>query len=156
MGKQKPYYEVEATKAKMLHNIAAILDMGDEVVEPTLWQKCCSLTSFYRNPPPPTHQYHWNHLWVMGCGFNQLYTKLQKLLWEGIDVAKTPATKLKRRLEAASLTIEIWENGHHFDEETGLVKIVPVPAPKPPLTPEQVALRRASIEATWRNKSRNS
>jgi hypothetical protein len=154
MAKQKPYLDGPATRSKMLQNIESLLDEGE--MPPTLEQKCYALMSFYRNPPPPGYQYDWNHLWVMSTEFNKAYLRMQTLLWEEIDAAKQKATRLKRRLEAATLTIELWEKGHRFDEETGQVRIVPVPAPKAPMTAAQRQLQRASVEATWRNGSRNS
>jgi hypothetical protein len=154
MAKQKPYLDGIETRSKMLQNIESLLD--EEAMPEELEQKCFALMSFYRNPPPAGMQYHWNHLWVMSVEFNQLYTKLQKLLWEDIEAAKQPKTRLKRRVAAAELTITVWEKGHHFDEETGMVKIVPVPKPKAPPTEAELALRRASINATWRGGSRDS
>ncbi len=154
MAKQKPYFDAIETRSKMLQNIETLLD--EDVMPEELKQKCYALMSFYRNPPPAGMQYSWNHLWVMCSEFNQLYTKLQKLLWEEIEAAKQPKTRLKRRVNAAELTITIWEKGHNFDEETGMVEIVPVPEPKAPPTEEELALRRASINATWRGGSRDS
>jgi hypothetical protein len=154
MAKQKPYLDGAATRSKMLQNIESLLD--EEAMPVPLEQKCCALLSFYRNPPPPGHQYSWNHLWVMSTEFNKAYLRMQALLWGEIESAKQKATRLRRRLEAAELAIELWEKGHNFDEESGYVRIVPVPAPKPPPTPDQLALRKASINATWRNGSRNS
>lgn len=154
MAKQKPYFDADQTRSKMVQNITSLLDEG-ELTSTPLEQKCIALASFYRNPPPPGTQYHWNHLWVMCCEFNQLYTRLQKLLWEDIESAKQPKTQLKRRIEAAELTTTIWIKGHHFDEETGHVLIVPVPQPKTQ-TAEDKALREASVQATWRRGSRNS
>ena len=157
MAKQKPYKDGNVTKTLMVENIRSLLDEGVLATQyPHLEQQCVALMSFYSNPPGEGYQYHWNHLWVLCCEFNQLYTKLQDLLFEKIEASKQGATRIKRRIAAAELTISIWTNGHHFDEETGMVIVVPVPAPKAPPTPEQIALRRASIEATWRNKSRNS
>lgn len=153
MAKLKPYFDAIETRSKMLRNIEALLD-GKEMPE-DLEQQCYALLSFYRNPPPVGMQYHWNAMWVMCSEFNQLYTRLQKLLWEDIDAAKQVKTKLKRRVEAAQLTTEVWIKGHHFDEETGHVLIVPVPVPKPQ-TEEDAALRRASVQATWRRGSRDS
>lgn len=154
MAKQKPYLDAIETRSKMLQNITFLLDEKEMPEE--LEQKCYALMSFYRNPPPSGHQYHWNHLWVMCCEFNQFYTKLQKLLWEDIDASKQAKTKLKRQIEAVQLTLSIWTNGHHFDEETGHVLIVPIPAPKPPPTPRELELRRESINATWRRGNTNS
>lgn len=154
MAKQKPYFDADQTRSKMVQNITSLLDEG-ELTSTPLEQKCIALASFYRNPPPPGTQYPWNHLWVMCCEFNQLYTRLQKLLWEDIESAKQPKTQLKRRIEAAELTTTIWIKGHHFDEETGHVLIVPVPQPKTQ-TAEDRALREASVQATWRRGSRNS
>ena len=154
MAKLKPYFDAIQTRSRMLQNIETLLEEG-EMPEP-LEQKCFALLSFYRNPPPAGMQYHWNALWVMCSEFNQLYTKLQKLLWEDIDAAKQAKTRLKRRIEAAQLAIDVWIKGHHFDEETGMVKIVPVPEPKSPPTEEEMELRRASIEATWKKGSRDS
>jgi len=153
MAKQKPYLDAEQTRSKMIQNITSLLD--EKELDDPLEQRCISLMSFYRNPPPPGTQYHWNHLWVMCCEFNQLYTKLQKLLWEDIESAKQPKTRLKRRIQAAELTTTIWINGHHFDEETGHVLIVPVPQPKVQ-TEDDRALREASVQATWRRGSRDS
>ena len=153
MAKQKPYFDAIETRSKMLQNIEALLD--EKEMPDTLEQRCIALMSFYRNPPPAGMQYHWNHLWVLCSEFNQLYTRLQKLLWEDIEASKQPKTKLKRRIEAADLTISIWIKGHHFDEDTGHVLIVPIPQPKPQ-TEEDVALRRASVQATWRRGSRDS
>lgn len=129
--------------------------LEEKVLPPLLEQQCCALMSFYRNPPPPGYQYHWNCLWVLGSEFNQLYKKLQGLLWETIDAAKTPATRRKRKIEATQLIVELWEKGHHFDEETGQVIIIPTPNPPPPLTEQEKAIRRASIEATWRNRTKS-
>jgi hypothetical protein len=154
MAKQKPYFDAIETRSKMLQNIEALLDNNEMPEE--LEQRCIALMSFYRNPPGPGMQYSWNHLWVMCSEFNQLYTKLQKLLWEDIESAKQPKTRLKRRVEAADLTISIWIKGHHFDEETGMVKIVPIPEPKAPATEAEMELRKASIEATWKKGSRDS
>lgn len=154
MAKLKPYLDADQTRQLMVENIHLLLEEGK--LPTPLEQKCCALMSFYLNPPPAGYQYHWNHLWVLGPGFNSLYTRLQKLLFESVPAAKQPATRLKRQLEAAEIAIELWEKGHHFDEESGHVRIVPIPKPKAPPTPEQVALRKASIRATWRNGSRNS
>jgi hypothetical protein len=157
MAKQKPYKDGNVTKTLMVENIRQLLDEGVLVGQHShLEQQCVALMSFYNNPPGEGYQYHWNHLWVMCSEFNQLYTKLQKLLWEDIDASKQPKTRLNRRIAAAELAISIWVKGHHFDEETGMVKIVPEPTPKAPPTPEQIALRKASINATWRNGNRNS
>lgn len=153
MAKQKPYFDAAETRSKMLRNIESLLD--EKAMPKELEQRCFALMSFYRNPPPSGYQYHWNALWVMCSEFNRLYTKLQKLLWEDIEASKQPKTKLKRRVEAAQLTIDVWIKGHHFDEETGHVLIVPVPQPKPQ-TEEDAALRRASVQATWRRGSRDS
>lgn len=153
MAKLKPYFDAIETRSKMLQNIETLLEEG--AMPEDLEQQCFALLSFYRNPPPAGMQYHWNALWVMCSEFNQLYTKLQKLLWGDIDAAKQAKTKLKRRVEAAQLTITIWIKGHHFDEETGMVEIVPAPEPKAP-TPEELELRKASINATWRKGSRDS
>ena len=154
MAKQKPYFDAEQTRSKMIQNITSLLDEG-ELTSTPLEQNCIALLSFYRNPPPAGTQYHWNHLWVMCCEFNQFYTRLQKLLWEDIESAKQPKTRLKRRIEAADLTISIWIKGHHFDEETGHVLIVPTPQPKV-LTDEDKARTKASVEATWRRGNTNS
>jgi hypothetical protein len=154
MAKQKPYLDAIETRSKLIQNIESLLDEG--AIVPELEQKCYALLSFYRNPPPSGHQYSWNHLWVMSTEFNKAYLRMQTLLWGEIEAAKQKATRLKRRLEAAALAIELWEKGHHFDEETGHVRIVPIPEAKLAPTPEQVALRKASINATWRNGSRNS
>lgn len=153
MAKQKPYLDPAETKSLMLRNIETLLDGGDMTAD--LEQECFALMSFYRNPPPAGMQYHWNHLWVMSNEFNQLYTKLQKLLWEDIEASKQPRTRIKRRLEAATLTTTIWTKGHHFDEETGHVLIVPVPEPKVQTTEDRVK-REASVRATWRRGSRDS
>lgn len=153
MAKLKPYYDAAETKGKMLRNINSLLDEKEMPLD--LEQKCYALMSFYRNHPPAGMQYSWNHLWVLCSEFNQLYTRLQKLLWEDIEASKQAKTRLKRRVEAAELTISIWIKGHHFDEETGHVIIVPVPQPKVQ-TEEDKALRRASVEATWRRGSRDS
>lgn len=154
MAKLKPYFDGIETRSRMLRNIETLLD--EKILSPDLEQNCCALLSFYRNPPPPGYQYHWNHLWVMCSEFNQLYTKLQKLLWEGIESAKQPKTKLKRRIEAAQIAIDVWIKGHHFDPETGYAIVVPVPVPPPPPTEEEKARRTASIHATWRRGSRDS
>jgi hypothetical protein len=154
MAKQKPYFDAIETRSRMLRNIEALLDEKEMPAE--LEQRCIALMSFYRNPPPPGMQYSWNHLWVMCSEFNQLYTKLQKLLWEDIEASKQAKTKLKRRVTAAELTITIWIKGHHFDEETGHVLIVPAPEPKAPPTAAEMELRKASINATWRKGSRDS
>jgi hypothetical protein len=153
MAKQKPYFDADQTRSKMLQNITSLLD--EKELDDPLEQRCIALMSFYRNPPPAGTQYHWNHLWVMCCEFNQLYTRLQKLLWEDIESAKQPKTQLKRRIEAADLTISIWIKGHHFDEETGHVLIVPTPQPKV-ITEEDKARTRASVQATWRRGNTNS
>lgn len=153
MAKLKPYFDAIETRSKMLRNIETLLEEGAMPKE--LEQRCFALMSFYRNPPPSGYQYHWNALWVMCSEFNQLYTRLQKLLWEDIEASKQAKTKLKRRVEAAQLTIDVWIKGHHFDEETGHVLIVPVPKPKAP-TSEELELRKASINATWRKGSRDS
>ncbi len=154
MAKQKPYFDAIETRSRLLQNIEALLD-AEEMPE-DLEQRCIALLSFYRNPPGPGMQYSWNHLWVMCSEFNQLYTKMQKLLFEDIEAAKQPKTRQKRRVEAAQLAITVWEKGHHFDEETGMVKIVPVPEPKSPPTTEEMELRKASINATWKKGSRDS
>ena len=137
----------------MLTTIESLLD--GRVLPDQLNQQCCALISFYRSPPPFGYQYHWNCLWVMGSGFNQLYKQLQTLLWETIDAAKAPATKRKRQIEAAQLAVEIWERGHHFDEETGMAIVVPTPPPPRPPTEKEKALRNASIQATWRNRTKS-
>ncbi len=154
MAKQKPYLDASETRSKMLRNIEALL--GEGAMPEELEQRCCALMSFYRNPPPAGMQYHWNHLWVLSSEFNQLYTKLQKLLWEDIEAAKQAKTRLKRRVSAAEITISIWIKGHHFDEETGHVLIVPIPAPKPEPTEAELELRKASVNATWKRGSRDS
>jgi hypothetical protein len=154
MAKLKPYFDAIETRSLMLRNIETLLD--EDAMPKELEQKCYALMSFYRNPPPAGMQYHWNHMWVMCSEFNQLYTKLQKLLFEDIDAAKQPKTRLNRRVAAAELTIAVWEKGHHFDEETGMVRIVPVPVPKAPPTEAEMELRRASINATWKKGSRDS
>jgi hypothetical protein len=154
LAKQKPYFDAIETRSRMLRNIETLLD--EDIMPKELEQKCYALMSFYRNPPPAGMQYHWNHLWVMCSEFNQLYTKLQKLLFEDIEAAKQPKTRLSRRVTAAELAITVWERGHHFDEETGMVKIVPVPEPKAPPTAEEMELRKASINATWKKGSRDS
>ena len=153
MAKLKPYFDAEQTRTKMIQNITSLLD-EKELADP-LEQRCISLMSFYRNPPPAGMQYHWNHLWVLCSEFNQLYTKLQKLLWEDIEASKQQKTRLKRQIEAAELTTTIWVKGHHFDEETGHVLIVPIPKPKV-RAEEDRALREASVQATWRRGSRDS
>jgi hypothetical protein len=153
MAKLKPYQDAVETRSRILRNIEHLI--GESAMPKDLEQKCYALASFYRTPPPAGMQYSWNHFWVMCHEFNQLYTRLQKLLWEDIEAAKQPKTALKRRLEAAQLAIEVWEKGYRFDEETGMVLIVPIPAPKPD-TEEDRALRRASVEATWRRGSHNS
>lgn len=148
MAKQASYFDHDQTRAKMIRNVESLLDSG-ELTAP-LEQRAIALMSFYRNPPAAGMQYSWNHLWVMCSEFNQLYTRLQKLLWEDIEAAKQPKTQLKRRIEAADLTVSIWIKGHHFDEETGYVLIVPVPQPKAPITEADRARRKASIAATWK------
>lgn len=153
MAKLKPYFDGIETRSRMLRNIEALLD--EKVMPKKLEQQCCALLSFYRNPPPAGMQYHWNHLWVLCSEFNQLYTKLQKLLWEDIESAKQPKTRLKRRIEAAQLAIEVWIKGHHFDKDTGHVLIVPIPEPKVE-TERDKELRRASVQATWQRGSRDS
>jgi len=154
MAKLKPYFDAIETRSKMLQNIELLLE--EDAMPKELEQRCFALMSFYRNPPPSGYQYHWNALWVMCSEFNQLYTKLQKLLWEDIEAAKQPKTRLKRRVTAAELTITIWIKGHHFDEETGHVLIVPTPGPKAPPTEAEMELRKASINATWKKGSRDS
>lgn len=154
MAKSKPYLDAALTRSKMVQNIASLIN--EKELPPALEQKCYALTSFYLNPPPSGMQYHWNAIWVMCYEFNQLYTKLQSLLFTDIEAAKQHKTQLKRRIEAAELTISIWENGHHFDEETGMVIVVPTPSPSLPLTSEEAELRRASINATWRRGNTNS
>jgi len=154
MAKQKPYLDGIETRSRMLRNIESLLD--EEQMPKELEQECYALMSFYRNPPPEGMQYSWNYLWVMCSEFNQLYRKLQKLLFEDIENAKQPKTKLKRRIDATQCAIDLWIKGHHFDEETGLVKIVPIPQPKPPLTEQEKNIRQASINATWRRGSHDS
>jgi hypothetical protein len=144
MAKQKPYLDGIETRSRMLRNIESLLD--EEAMPEELEQKCYALMSFYRNPPPEGMQYSWNHLWVMCSEFNQLYAKLQK----------QPKTKLRRRINAVEIAIDLWIKGHHFDEETGMVKIIPIPQPKPPLTEKEKEICRASINATWRRGSRDS
>lgn len=153
MAKLKPYFDAIETRSRMLRNIEALLD-SKEMPE-DLEQRCIALLSFYRNPPPAGMQYHWNAMWVMCSEFNQLYTRLQKLLWEDIDASKQPKTRVKRQVEAAQLTIEVWVKGHHFDEETGHVLVVPVPQPRV-WTERDEELRKASVHATWRRGSRDS
>lgn len=154
MAKQAPYRpDGELTKQMMLGNITHCLDAG--LLNENDSQQACALFSFYNNPPSPGHQYHWNALWVMSSDFNKSYRELEDLLYEKIEAAKQKATKDKRRIRAAELTLYIWRRGHFFDEETGEVKIVPVPTPRK-MTVAQRQLQKASIEATWRNGSRNS
>jgi hypothetical protein len=154
MAKQKPYFDAIETRSLMLQNIELLLDAKE--LPNDLEQQCCALMSFYRNPPPAGMQYSWNCMWVMCTEFNQLYTRMQKLLFEDIATAKQAQTKLKRQVEAAQLAITIWIKGHNFDEDTGTVKIVPVPPLKSPPSKAEMELRKASINATWRNGNRNS
>lgn len=153
MAKQKPYFDAGETKRLMLRNIEALLD--EKEMPDSLEQKCIALMSFYRNPPGAGMQYSWNHLWVMCSEFNQLYTRMQKLLWEDIEAAKQPKTRMKRRVEAAEITITIWIKGHHFDPETGMVEVVPIPEPKPSTEADKERIR-ASVRATWKRGSRDS
>ena len=154
MAKQKPYRSDGAlTRQLMLENITQCLDAG--ILTENDSQQAAALFSFYSNPPGPGYQYSWNHIWVMSSEFNKLYRELEDLLHESIVSAKQTPTKNKRRVRAAQLTFELWIKGHHFDEEDSRVKIVPIPIPRK-LTKADKALHRASIEATWRNGSRNS
>lgn len=157
MPKAKPYLDADETRSRMFSNITEMLSLpSPSPLGDTLSQKCYALISFYGSPPPHGMQYHWNHLWVMCCEFNQLYTRLQKLLFSDIEAAKQPTTRLKRKVEAVELAVSIWEKGHHFDEKNGLAIIVPIPPPPSPQTPEQVARIRASVQATWARGSRDS
>lgn len=154
MAKQKPYLDHIETRSKMLQNIEYLLD--NSLLSDATEQKCCALMSFYRNPPGPGMQYSWNALWVMCSEFNQLYTRLQKLLWVDIAAAKQPKTQTKRRIEAAEIALEIWEKGHNFDEDTGTVLIVPIPPDPAPLSEREKAIRKASINATWKRGPKDS
>lgn len=154
MAKQKPYHpDAALTRRLMLENITHCLDAG--ILNENDSQQASALFSFYSNPPGPGYQYSWNHLWVMSSEFNKLYRELEDLLHEKIVVAKQTPTKNKRRIRAAQLSLELWIKGHHFDEETHQVEIIPIPIPRK-LTQADKALHRASIEATWKNGSRNS
>jgi hypothetical protein len=154
MAKQKPYHpDGPLTRRLMLENVTHCLDKN--ILDDNHSQRAIALFSFYNNPPSPGYQYHWNPLWVMSTAFNKAYRELEDLLYEKIEAAKQTPTKNKRRVRAVEITIELWENGHHFDEETGEVLVVPVPLPRK-MTPLQRQLQKASIEATWRNGNRNS
>ena len=154
MAKQKPYREDGAlTRRLMLDNVTRCLD--ENVLNDNHSQRAIALFSFYNNPPGSGYQYHWNPLWVMSTDFNKAYRELEDLLHEKIDAAKQTPAKNKRRIRAVELTIELWEKGHHFDQETGEVVIVPVPVPRK-MTPLQRKLQKDSINATWKNGSRNS
>lgn len=153
----KPYLDTIETRSRMLQNIERVLD--EDLAPAPLEQHLIALLAFYRNPPGPGMQYAWNHLWVLSSEFNRLYTRMEKLLWEGIGEAKQPKTALKRRLEAAELAIQLWTEGHHFDEETGMPKIVPIPTPPSPTEEDARKAReraRASANATWRRGNTNS
>lgn len=154
MAKQKPYRPDGAlTKRLMLENVTHCLDTG--ILNDNHSQQAIALLSFYNNPPGPGYQYHWNALWVMSSAFNKAYRELEDLLYEKIPASKQIPTQNKRRIRALELTVELWVNGHHFDDETGQVLIVPIPSPRQ-TTAEQRQLQRASIQATWRNGNRNS
>jgi hypothetical protein len=137
----------------MLENITHCLD--NSLLDDNHSQLAMALFSFYNSPPPPSHQYRMNVLWVMSTDFNSMYREMETLLVEKIPTTKRAATLTTRRVRAANLALEVWKKGYFFDPLTHQPQIVPIPLPKS-ATAEQLQLRKAAIAATWKNGSRNS
>lgn len=164
MAKQKPYRDGAQCKRLMTENATEVLQAlsvasGGRACAPPdpLRAELCDFLAFQMPEfaPPPGRQYRPNILWVMSIDFNRTYSELESLLFDKIPEAKKPATKSQRQRQAAELSVKLWRNSHVFVDPSdpdyiGMPILEPIPAPPSPPSEQERALRRASIEATWR------
>lgn len=157
MAPRRDYRDPIKVRSNLLQLIEYMED--NDLVPDDLLQVSKAFYKFTITPFPPGKIPFRNIWFMLSTDFNSLYLKMEKLLFEEIPMAKRPATANKRRVHALRIAMEIWTEGHYFEEGYRVKFIDPPPKKKPP-TAEEAAeskrIARAIANATWKRGNTNS